>query len=218
VTGPFRVLPDDRVASLLVARSRHGLRARGARPSRYFPITRTRRRDSPDAPLLGFSLLTVYPEDPAHGLSTACSSLGVLPPTALMGSESSRLGPVARLELPRLSLGVPPTVPPAGYGAAHRFSQPLSGLSLSPPSHHFQMGGAPGVLPFRGFILPRSPASSSLTACLLGVAPVGCAAPVLGWERPRARGPVNLGYPVPRLSSPTRPSSSRKSVSSPGHV
>jgi hypothetical protein len=36
---------------------------------------------------------------------------------------------------------------PADYGAAHRFSQPLSDFFLSPPSHHFQAGGAPGIHP-----------------------------------------------------------------------
>jgi hypothetical protein len=36
---------------------------------------------------------------------------------------------------------------PADYGAAHRFSQPLSDFFLSPPSRHFQAGGAPGIHP-----------------------------------------------------------------------
>jgi hypothetical protein len=49
--------------------------------------------------------------------------------------------------------------------------------------------GAPGVLPSRGLFLPRSPTSSSLMACLHDVLPEGCAAPVLGWERPQAHGP-----------------------------
>lgn len=40
----------------------------------------------------------------------------------------------------------------AGFGVAHRFSQPPSGFLFPPPSCHFQTGGAPGVLPFRGFI------------------------------------------------------------------
>jgi hypothetical protein len=51
------------------------------------------------------------------------------------------------------------------------------------------VAGAPGVLPSRGLFLSRSPTSSSLMACLLDVPPEGCAAPVLGWERPQARGP-----------------------------
>jgi hypothetical protein len=35
----------------------------------------------------------------------------------------------------------------ADYGVARRFSQPLSDFFLSPPSHHFQMGGVRGVCP-----------------------------------------------------------------------
>jgi hypothetical protein len=66
----------------------------------------------------------------------------------------------------------------AGYGAAHRFSQPLSGSFLSPPSHHFQMGGAPGVRPYRGLILHHSPDGSSPPACLLDVSPADCACSV----------------------------------------
>jgi hypothetical protein len=34
-----------------------------------------------------------------------------------------------------------------GFGVARRFSQPLSDFFLSPPSHHFQAGGAPGIHP-----------------------------------------------------------------------
>ena len=35
----------------------------------------------------------------------------------------------------------------AGYGAAHRLSQPLSDFFLSVPSCHFQTGGVHGVCP-----------------------------------------------------------------------
>jgi hypothetical protein len=66
----------------------------------------------------------------------------------------------------------------ASYGAAHRFSQPLSGSFLSPPSHHFQMGGTPGVRRYRGLILLRSPDGSSPPACLLDVSPADCACSV----------------------------------------
>jgi len=66
----------------------------------------------------------------------------------------------------------------AGYGTARRFSQPLSGFFLSPPSHHFQVGGVRGVRPYRGLILHRSPDGSSPPACLLDVAPADCACSV----------------------------------------
>jgi hypothetical protein len=46
---------------------------------------------------------------------------------------------------------------------------------LSPPSHHFQMGGAHGVAPSRGLHFPRSPDSSSLPAYPLDVIPSRCA-------------------------------------------
>lgn len=65
-----------------------------------------------------------------------------------------------------------------GYGAAHRFSKPLSGSFLSPPSCHFQAGGIRGVRPYRGLILHRSPAGSSPSACLLDVVPAECACSV----------------------------------------
>jgi hypothetical protein len=51
---------------------------------------------------------------------------------------------------------------------------------LSPPSHHFQMGGAHGVAPSRGLHFSRSPDSSSPPACPLDVLPSGCATSFLG--------------------------------------
>jgi len=120
---------------------------------------------------------TVFPEVPARNLSVSRHSPGVLSPTAHWVARVHGLAgcPVRH---PRLSLGVSSTVPPADYGAAHRFSQPLSDFFLSRPVHLFQMAGAPGVVPSKGLFLPRSPTSSSPVACLLDVPPKGCAAPV----------------------------------------
>jgi hypothetical protein len=69
---------------------------------------------------------------------------------------------------------------PTDYGAAHRFSQPLSDLFLSMPSYHFQIGGVHGVAPFRDLTLSRSSSSSSPLVYPLDVLPAGCAAPVPG--------------------------------------
>jgi len=186
-------LSDGTVASLLVART----------PVRPWRSRRTTHPvfPSPPAPgdathrvLLswGSTPYTVFPEVPARSLSVTCPSHGVPSPTAHQARESTA-SPVARPGSRGFHLGIPPAVPPASYGAAHRFSQPLSDFFLSWPSHHFQAGGAPGVLPSRGLILPRSPASSSLTACLLDVSPAGCAAPILGTGTPSGSRSGNLG-------------------------
>jgi len=161
-------------------------------PSGFPFATRTRRRDSPGAPLLGF--------DPLHGMSRSprTQPLGHVPlswgsfPYSASGSRAHGLASCPAW-LPGLSPRIPPAVPPASYGAAHRFSQPLSDLFLSWPSHHFQAGGAPGVLPSRGLFLPRSSASSSPAACLLDVSPAGCAVPILGTGTPSGSRSGNLG-------------------------
>lgn len=81
-----------------------------------------------------------------------------------------------------------------GYGVAHRLSQPHSDFFFSSPSCRFQAGGVPGVVPFRGLILLRSPDSSSLPACPLDVLPAGCASPVLGGRSHRRT------VPLPRMA------------------
>jgi hypothetical protein len=86
--------------------------------------------------------------------------------------------------------GVHQPFPLADYGAARRFSQPLSGLFLSSPSRHFQAGGTRGVLPFRELFLPRSPDDSSSPACPLDVDPIELACSRPRRERSRALEPV----------------------------
>jgi len=190
VVGPFRVLPDDMVASLLVARSRFGLNARGARPVRY-----SQHHPHPETRLTGCSSLGVrspsryLPKSPYATSRSHTTLMGFLP-LQRIGLRESTATPVTRPGIRRFPPGVSSTVPSVDYGAALRFSQPLGDFFLSRPVHPFQVTGAPGVLPSRGSFLPRSSDSSSLPACLLDVSPEGCAAPVLGWERLQARGPV----------------------------
>jgi len=130
-------------------------------------------------PLLGFDPPSRYvPKSPPAASRPTGTSPGVPRPYSASGRRSSRLA-CCQTSAPvsRDSAG---GSRPAGYGAAHRFSQPLSGLPLLPPSCHFQTGGAPGVPLFRGLFRPRSPDGSSPPACPLDVPPVGWPSPVLG--------------------------------------
>jgi len=144
-----------------------------------------------------------------HGISrTPCSRP--------LGTRTTLLGflPLQRMRLgsPRLATGCPvftglpaqaphdlrrenlPMVPSIGYGIAPRLSQPFSDFFLPKPSHHFQMGNAPGVLPYRDLFLSRSPNGSPPLVYPLDVLPAGCAVSVLGWRLPQAR------VPLPRMA------------------
>ena len=139
----------------------------------------------------GSTLLHGVSRQPRRGPSTNGTSLRVPCPFSARGRESPRSS-----RLP----GGTPSCPgaadgshAASFGVARRFSQPLSDFFLSPPSCHFQTGGALGVSPFRGFCLPRSPDGSSPPAYPLGLPPADCAGP-----RPR-RGHPRAGSPVPRM-------------------
>ena len=120
--------------------------------------------------------------------------LGFRRPYNARGGESPRPVSVARTGLPGGARGCASGSHPASYGAAPRFSQPLSGFLLSPPSRHFQTGGVHGVLPFRDLFLPRSPDDSSPPACPLGVSPLGLACPRPRRGRPRALQPVPRSF------------------------
>ena len=99
---------------------------------------------------------------------------------------------------------------PAGYGVARGFSRPLSDFFLSSPSRRFQTGGAPGVLPFRGSCLPRSPADSSSAACPLDLPPAVCAE-LLSQPPPWAHRP-SPRMTAQRLYRSSGPSSAWKSI------
>jgi hypothetical protein len=146
---------------------------------------------------MGFSLpsrlsqnLRPWPLDRGH------LSWGSLPlqRTGRRESTSVRFPGSASLALPGWSAS---GSHPAGYGVARRFSQPLSDFCLSPPLCHFQADGTPGVRPFRGLFLPRSPGDSSPPACPPDVSPIGSAEPpFLGGDFPWAR------WTLPRMSRP----------------
>jgi hypothetical protein len=134
----------------------------------------------PSSPVVRVSY-TVFPEVPAPDLSIEGTSHGVSCPFSAYGQRESTSFPVSRSGSPTISRRESTSRShPAGYGAAHRFSQPLSGFFLSKPSCHFQTGCTPGVPPYRGLLLPRSPDDSSSPAYPPDVSPAGCAASVLG--------------------------------------
>jgi hypothetical protein len=179
VTVPFRVLPTEDVAGTLgCLRPVRPWRPRARDPSGVPVSGRAQRCDSLGNPLLGFS-----------------------PPSRCCPPSPP---PVSRLEAPLLGFRAPSThweervhVPirlpggrpgfagvyvrrshPADYGVAHRFSQPLSDFFLSPPSHHFQVGGVRGVRPSGDSSSRRSPGDSSSPAYPRDVLPAGRTPPV----------------------------------------
>ena len=161
---------------------------------------------------MGFSSPTrCVPTSPPPVSRPEAPLLGFRRPYNARGGESPRPVPVARFGPPGCA-GVSASESHfASYGAARRFSQPLSGFFLSPPSRHFQTGGVRGVLPFRELFLPRSPDDSSPPACPLDVPPAGCAVPILGGD---VRGHTGrfLGWFDQCLLSPSGLSSSWKSI------
>jgi hypothetical protein len=166
-------------------------------------------------PLMGFGPPSRFvPQSPPRASRPRAPLLGFHRPYNARGGESPRPASVARTGLPGGARGCAGESQPADYGAAHRFSQPLSGFFLSPPSRHFQTGGVRGVLPFRELFLPRSPDGSSPPACPLDVLPIGLALiPVLGGDV-RGRSYQCLGHSGRSLWSPTGPFSSWKSIAS----
>jgi hypothetical protein len=90
-----------------------------------------------------------------NGLSTDDTSLGVLVPFSASGKGRLRPSRLAPIRLPEvLASGPADGSHPADYGAAHRFSQPLSDLFLPPPSRHLSDGLRSWGSLFRGFVSP----------------------------------------------------------------
>lgn len=144
-------------------------------------------RDSWDAPLLGFDPPPRYVPKSLFPTSRCENhSPEVYAPSVHAAWKSTALASYparAPHDLHRENLL---TVPPVSYGVAHRLSQPFSDFFLPKPSHHFQMGNALGVSPFRGFPFRAAPYGSSPPACPLDVAPsVNCFRPKrkLPWAR-----------------------------------
>jgi len=116
--------------------------------------------------------------------------MGFFSPSTHTGIESSRpsrlTGKAAQLS-PKTRLASADGSHPTNYGAAHRLSQPLSDLSLSLPSCHFQTGGVHGVRPTGICSFHKASSNSSLPDYPLAVAPAGCATP-----DPRPESPLGV--------------------------
>ena len=154
-------------------------RSQARRPSGVPSSALAQRRDSLDDPLLAFGPPTRYvPAVPPAVSRRRAPLLGFLPLQRSRRRESTppriapRSSPVPRDPRPGPTLAG--TLPLAGF---HNLS---AAFFLSPPSHHFQMGDARGVLPSGGCASRRSPGDSSPPACPLDVVPVTCASPFLG--------------------------------------
>jgi len=113
---------------------------------------------------------TVCPEVSATGLSTGGTSLGVSRRHNALGEES-----------PRPTFAGPPVLP--GYlstGPTPQTTVPLAGFPnlsaaffLSPPSHHFQVGGVPAVRPTGVCSSHEAPPTRRRAAYPLDVVPAG---------------------------------------------
>jgi len=120
---------------------------------------RVQRRDSLNNPLVGFSSPSRPVSSPLPpAFLPAAPLMGFSCPYNASGGESPRLSK-HRLFFRRPMPGPASLVLPgwsadgshsADYGAARRFSQPLSGFFLSPTSRHFQTGCVHGVYPTGG--------------------------------------------------------------------
>lgn len=117
---------------------------------------------------------TVYLEVPAQSLSTLSTSPGVFRSLQRIRRRESTACQFLN-KLPGFCRDSTNDSHIVSYGFTYRFSQPLSDLFLSSPSHHFQMGFAPGIPPYRGLFLSRRPDGSSPPACPHAVFPDGCA-------------------------------------------
>lgn len=145
----FRVLQGDEVASALgCSHPVRPLRSLNDGPFRHFfshpsPMMRFIEPSSPEVR----SFLSVCPGPSPSTSRSRAPLLGFCSPSTFMGSESPRPAGFAVRPSDTFAPDVRKRFPFACYGAAPRFSQPLSGFLLSLPSHHFQMGNALGVLP-----------------------------------------------------------------------
>jgi hypothetical protein len=140
VVVPFRVFRGDEVASLLgcllPVRSWHPLSTRSSRYSLHHPCSQKRLREQ-SSPGVRPSY-TVCPEVPARSLSVCGHLSWGFAPLQRSGRRESTARQLPG-RAPRFCRDCAGGSHPTGYGAAHRFSQPRSGLL--PPS---------AVLPFSG--------------------------------------------------------------------
>lgn len=107
------------------------------------------------------------------------TSPGVPFPYSACRRRESTSAPVARLGS-RFCRDVRQRVPAAGYGAAHRFSRPLSDFLPLPTTPPFSGGWRSWGSLFRGLIPTRSSDDSPPPVCPLDVSPASRAPPILG--------------------------------------
>jgi hypothetical protein len=110
--------------------------------------------------------------------------LGFLRRSNAQGEESPRPTFVGSPVLP----GYPSAGPtPQTTVSLAGFSNLTATFFLSPPSHHFQMGGVRTVRPTGGCSFHEAPPARRRAAYPLDVVPAGCAAPVPRRGHPKAR-------------------------------
>jgi hypothetical protein len=190
--------------------------SRAPGPSGLPSSVRAQGRDSLGDPLMGFDPPSwLVPKSPPIVSRRGHLSWGSRRPFSARGGESPRpagSSTTSRSSVPDCSPGwCAGGSQAAGYGAARRFSQPLSGVFLSPPSHHFQMGGARGVLPTGVCSSREASPTRRRRRTLLTLFPRVARAPVLGGGI-RGRAVRCLGCSAQRLSSSSGSSSSHESV------
>lgn len=139
-----------------VPRSRYGLSARRTHgPSGISSSAPAQRRDSLSNPLLGFDSPTrPVPTSPPTASRPRAPLLGFLRPFSARGEKNPRPDAVAHTRLPggagnpSAISRLPTTVPLAGFPSLS------AAFFFSPPSRHFQTGGARGVRLYRVLFLP----------------------------------------------------------------
>jgi hypothetical protein len=188
VAVPFRVLSDKKVAGIIGFPAPGSASAFAKHMALPVFLRSSLPRDATPWAILswGSALLHGLSRHPRpKPLDAGHLSWGFMPLQRTSRREST-YQPVAR-PIIRVSPGSPaaPT-PPTTVPLAGVLNLSAASSSLEPPAM-FQTGGAHGVLPFRGWILPRSSDDSSPPACPLDVPPSD-------WPGPRPR----RGYPGAR--------------------
>jgi hypothetical protein len=185
--------------------------AKAPDPSGIPSSVRAQGSDSLSFPLVRFDPpLRYVPKPPPWPLDRGQLSWDSLPLQRIKQPESTSFRFTGRLSgsNPKTAVSYPPTGPtPSATVPLSGFLNLSATLLLWLPSYHFQIGGVPGVAPFRGLFLSRSPSGSSPLACPLDVAPAGCAASEPRLRRRQARVPVPRKNCAPRLLSSSGPSS-----------
>jgi hypothetical protein len=190
--------------------------AKAPHPAGVPCIALAHRSDSVSDPLVGFGPPTRYfPKSPPAASRPRAPLLGFLAPSAHW--EERVHGPPVTRRAPRFCRDSAGGSHPASYGAAHRFSQPLSGLpsSLRRPAI-FRQVALLGFHPSGGYSCHATPTARHRRHALLTFLPNGWPSPILGGGTSgrAARVPRNFAG---AFSSSSGLSSAWKSAASPRH-